>query len=108
VFLVGALSMGMLISILARNQLVASQAAMILTFVPAFLLSGFVFAIANMPKVIQAVTYLIPARYFVALMKGIYLKGVGLETLALDAALLAAFGAAVVLLAVVKFKKKLQ
>jgi ABC-2 type transport system permease protein len=108
VFLVGALSMGMLISILAKNQLVASQAAMILTFVPAFLLSGFVFAIANMPEVIRAVTYFIPARYFVSLMKGIYLKGVGLETLALDAALLAAFAAVVVLLAVVKFKKKLQ
>ncbi|HOQ87562.1 MAG TPA: ABC transporter permease [Phycisphaerae bacterium] len=107
VFLAGALSLGMVISIVTKSQLLASQLAMVLTFLPSFLLSGFMYAISNMPKPIQVVTYLIPARYFVALLKGIYLKGVGLEILALEAGLLVAFGGAMVLLAIVKFKKKL-
>jgi len=107
VFLAGALSLGMVISIVTKSQLLASQLAMVLTFLPSFLLSGFMYAISNMPKPIQAVTYLIPARYFVALLKGIYLKGVGLEILALEATLLTLFGGAMVLLAIVKFKKKL-
>ena len=96
-----------IISIVTKSQLLASQLAMVLTFLPSFLLSGFMYAISNMPKPIQVVTYLIPARYFVALLKGIYLKGVGLEILALEAGLLVAFGGAMVLLAIVKFKKKL-
>ncbi len=107
VFLTGALGMGMLISIVMKNQLLASQFAMVTTFLPAFLLSGFMFAIANMPAPIQAITHIVPARYFVALLKGIYLKGVGLEILAGEAILLAVFGMIVLLLANVKFKKKL-
>ena len=107
VFLVGALSMGILISTVMKNQLLASQVAMVATFLPAFLLSGFMFAIANMPLPIRWITYLIPARYFVALLKGIYLKGVGLEVLAGQAALLGAFSVVMVLLAIARFKKKL-
>ena len=99
--------MGMMISIVAKSQLLASQLAMVLTFLPAFLLSGFMFAIANMPRPIQCVTYLVPARYFVAMLKGIYLKGVGLEILAADAVLLVVFGVVMVMVANVKFKKKL-
>ena len=108
VFLAGALSMGMVISIMTKSQLLASQLAMVLTFLPAFLLSGFMYAISNMPKPIQWITYLIPARYFVALLKGIYLKGVGLEIMALEACLLSIFAAAMVALANMKFKKKLE
>ena len=107
IFLAGALSLGMVISIVTKSQLLASQLAMVLTFLPSFLLSGFMYAITNMPHAIQVVTYLIPARYFVALLKGIYLKGIGLEILALEAALLTVFGAAMVLFANLKFKKKL-
>jgi len=107
IFLVGAMSLGLLISILTKSQLLANQLAMVLTFVPALLLSGFVFPIANMPKPLQLITYLIPARYFVALLKGIYLKGVGLTILAGEAALLTVFAAAMVLLANLTFKKKL-
>jgi len=107
VFLAGVLSWGMLISIIAKSQLLASQIAMTTTFLPSFLLSGFMFSIANMPKVIQWITYIVPARYFVALLKGIYLKGVGLEILAGEAILLAVYGALMVLLANVRFKKKL-
>ena len=107
IFLAGALSLGMVISIVTKSQLLASQLAMVLTFLPSFLLSGFMYAIGNMPRPIQLITYLIPARYFVALLKGIYLKGIGLEILALEAVLLTAFGAAMVLVANVKFKKRL-
>ncbi len=108
IFLAGALSMGMMISIVTKSQLLASQLAMVLTFLPAFLLSGFMYAISNMPKPIQWITYLIPARYFVALLKGIYLKGVGLDILAVEAGLLATFAAVMIALANMKFKKKLE
>lgn len=107
VFLAGALAMGMLISIAAKSQLLASQIAMTTTFLPAFLLSGFQIPISNMPRPIQLITYLVPARYFVEILHGIYLKGVGLEVLGVQAGLLAVYGAAMVLLANVKFKKKL-
>jgi ABC-2 type transport system permease protein len=105
-FLTGALSLGMLFSIVAKNQLVASQMAMVTTFLPAFLLSGFVYAIYNMPKAIQLITYLIPARYFITIVKGIYLKGVGLSVLGVQALFLIVFSFAAFVLANRKFKKK--
>ena len=108
VFLVGALSLGMLVGIIARNQLLAMQMGMILTLLPAFLLSGFAYAIPNMPRPIQLVTYLVPARYFVLLIRGIYLKGVGLRVLAWDALMLCIFAAAMLALANGKFRKRLQ
>ncbi len=107
IFLTGALSMGILISIVTKNQLLSSQVAVVATFLPAFLLSGFIFTIANMPQAIQVVTYLVPARYFVAILKGIYLKGVGLEILAGQVGLLVVYAAVMVLLAKIKLKKKL-
>lgn len=107
VFLTGALFMGMVISILTRGQLLASQLAMVLTFLPSFLLSDFMYAISNMPRPIQLITYLIPARYFVVLLKGIYLKGVGLRVLWAEAALLVVFSVLMVVVANLKFKKKL-
>jgi ABC-2 type transport system permease protein len=82
--------------------------AMTATFLPAFLLSGFMVPIANMPVPIRAVTYLVPARYFVALLHAIYLKGVGMEIVALEAMLLTIFGAVMVAVAYVKFKKQLN
>ncbi|OGP94452.1 MAG: hypothetical protein A2157_01505, partial [Deltaproteobacteria bacterium RBG_16_47_11] len=63
IFLVGALGLGFLLSVVTRSQLLASQLAMVVTFLPAFLLSGFMYSISNMPKAIQVLTYLIPARY---------------------------------------------
>ena len=106
-FIIGTLAQGILISVLARGQLLASQVAMVSTFLPAFLLSGFMFAIANMPPVVQAITYVVPARYFVALVKGIYLRGVGLETLWVDAVFLAVFAGVVLALSIFTFKKRL-
>ena len=107
IFLTGALAMGLLVSIVTKSQLLSSQVAVLTTFLPGFLLSGFIFTIANMPRVIQMVTYLISARYFVTILKGIYLKGVGLEILGAQAVFLIVYGAAMVVLARVKLKKKL-
>jgi ABC-2 type transport system permease protein len=107
IFLIGALAMGMVISIFTKHQLLAIQVAVVATFLPAFLLSGFIFTIANMPEAIQMVTYLVPARFFVVILKGIYLKGVGLEILAGQAGMLVFYGFVMVLLARMKFKKKL-
>jgi ABC-2 type transport system permease protein len=63
--------------------------------------------ISNMPKVIQAITHVVPARYFVSLLKGIYLKGIGLEVLMMEAVLLTVFGLLVFLTANLDFKKKM-
>lgn len=108
IFLVGALSLGMVISIVTKGQLLASQLAMVLTFLPSFLLSGFMYAISNMPRPLQIMTHVIPARYFVALLKGIYLKGVGLEVLAVEAGFLTLFAVVILTVANLKFHKRLE
>ena len=77
------------------------------TLLPAFLLSGFVFRIANMPPLLQAFTHVIPARYFVTILRGIYLKGVDLKVLAGEVAFLALFGLLVFTVAVRKFRKRI-
>jgi ABC-2 type transport system permease protein len=77
VFLVGSLGLGLLISTIAGTQQVAFMVAVIATMLPTFILSGFVFPIRNMPTIIQAVTYFIPARYFLVALRSIILKGVG-------------------------------
>jgi ABC-2 type transport system permease protein len=74
-FLLVALAMGLLISIVAKNQFVAGQVAIIVTFLPAFILSGFIFDIGSMPGVIQALTHVIAARYFVAILQTIFMAG---------------------------------
>ncbi len=80
-FLIGTLSWGLLISVIANNQLQASQIAMLSVMLPSFLLSGFIYPIENMPVVLQVITYIVPARYFVEILKGLFLKGVGLSVL---------------------------
>ncbi|HPO14487.1 MAG TPA: ABC transporter permease [Candidatus Hydrogenedentes bacterium] len=107
IFLLGSLAQGMLISIVTKNQLIAGQLAIISTFLPAFLLSGFAFSISNMPTALQYLTYAVSARYFVTLIKAIYMKGAGLESLWIEAALLMVFCVILLSLAVLKFKKKL-
>lgn len=106
-FLFGALSFGILLSIITKSQLLASQLAIVTTVLPAFLLSGFIFPLENMPAPIQAVSHIISARYFVLILRGIYLKDVGLEVLWPEALFLAGFGIIVLTAAMVKFKKKL-
>ena len=77
------------------------------SFLPAFLLSGFVYAIETMPPVIQAITYIVPARYVVTIMKGVFLKGVGLNVLWGQLAFLALYGGLVFLRATSKMNQKL-
>ena len=108
IFLLGALSLGMLISIRAKSQLVASQVAMVLTFLPSFLLSGFMYDIGNMPGWLQGITYAFPARYFVTILKALFLKGVGLGMLGVEAAFLALFALLVVAAANRTFRKTLE
>ncbi|ACM20140.1 ABC transporter, membrane protein [Geotalea daltonii FRC-32] len=107
-FLLGALGLGMLISIVTKSQLVASQLALVATMLPAFLLSGFIFPIENMPVPIQFVTRLVSASYFVVLIRGIYLKDVGLNILAVETTFLAVFCLAVIALSVARLKKKIE
>jgi ABC-2 type transport system permease protein len=106
-FVIGTLAQGLLISTLAKQQLLASQMAMVSTFLPAFLLSGFAFAIANMPVPVQAITFIVPARYFVALVKGIFLRGVGLDVMWADALFLGVFALVVIAIAIRKTRKRL-
>jgi ABC-2 type transport system permease protein len=107
IFLTGALFWGVFISAVAKSQLLAFQMGILSSFLPAFLLSGFVYAIENMPVVIQAVTHAVPARYFVTILKGIFLKGVGLEVLWGEILLLLAFAAVVFVAATRKLAQKM-
>ena len=106
-FLIVMLLLGFFISVIAKTQLAASQIALIVTFLPAFLLSGFLFAIEQMPVFIQYVTRVLPARYYVSALKNIFLKGTPVEMLYADLLPLAVFALVLVLLATRAFKKKL-
>ncbi len=105
-FLFGGLSVGILISIVTKSQLAASQFAVVTSYLPALLLSGFMFSILNMPLPLQVITHIIPARYFVSALKGIFLKANTAGMLVTEIGLLALFGAVVFAIAVRKFSKK--
>lgn len=107
-FLFGSLSWGLMLSAIARTQVLAYQLAMISTVLPAFLLSGFVFSIENMPPAIQAFTYIVPARYFTAALKGVFLKGAGLPPIAGEVAFLVAYAAVVFLVTVRKVRQRVS
>ncbi|MDH3495708.1 MAG: ABC transporter permease [Gemmatimonadota bacterium] len=106
-FLLGVLGLGMFISAAVKSQLLATQAAILTTYLPALLLSGFVFAIASMPAALRGITYVVPARYYVAVTKGIFLKGVGVDVLWVDAVAMIVFASAGIALAVAAFRKEL-
>jgi ABC-2 type transport system permease protein len=72
-----ALSLGMLISIVTKSQLMANQIAILTTYLPSLLLSNFVFPVINMPKFLQMLTLVVPATYFIDILSGIYLRNVG-------------------------------
>ena len=90
-FVTGALGQGLLISTITRTQQVAFLIALLTTMLPTFILSGFVFPIRNMPPVVQAITYFVPSRYFLAALRAIILKGVGLGAVWDQLLLLAGF-----------------
>ena len=106
-FLIGALSQGILISVVARTQLMACQLAMLTTFIPTMLLSGFIYPIFNMPKFIQGITYFIPARYYIVILRESFLKGSGLASIWDETVFLLLFAFMMSALAVRKFKKKM-
>lgn len=106
-FMIVVLSMGFFISVIAKNQLAASQIALLATFLPAFLLSGFLFAIEQMPVILQWITRILPARYYVSVLKKIFLKGSPSTMLYVDLVPLAIFTVALAVLATRSFHKRL-
>jgi ABC-2 type transport system permease protein len=107
-FLVVVLSLGFVISVVAKSQLAASQVALIITFLPAFLLSGFLFAIEQMPVALQWITHVFPARYYVSILKKIFLKGTPAALLGADLWPLVAFAVLLALIATRSFHKRLE
>jgi ABC-2 type transport system permease protein len=107
-FMVVVLSLGFFISVLAKNQFAASQIALLITFLPAFLLSGFLFSIEQMPIALQWLTRILPARYYVSVLKSIFLKGTPASMLYADLIPLAIFMIVLALLATRSFHKRLE
>jgi ABC-2 type transport system permease protein len=107
-FLLNTLGLGLLVSTLVRNQQQAMMAAAFLVMIPMIYLSGLIFPIENMPAVIQLVTYAIPLRYYSNVIRGIFLKGAGLETLWREAVILAAMGTSLLAIASLRFRKRLD
>jgi ABC-2 type transport system permease protein len=106
-FLLGAICQGVVVSIMAKNQLLSSQVSIFLSYLPTFILSGFIYPIDNMPKLIQFITYVFPSRYVVSILKGIFSKGVGLEILWLEGFLLAVYASIMILWALNRFQKRI-
>lgn len=107
VFLFGALCWGVMLSAATRSQLLAYQAGMLSSFLPAFLLSGFIYSLPNTPKIVQAISYLVPARYFINILRAIFLKGVGLEMFGVEFAFLSLYAVIVFVLASRKLRQKI-
>jgi ABC-2 type transport system permease protein len=97
---------GIFISAGFRTQLPAYQMGTFTSFLPAFLLSGFVYSLHNMPVIIQVISYVVPARYFINITKGIFLKGIGLQLLWFDLLLLIIYGLGVFYLATRRLRQK--
>lgn len=106
IFLTGCLGLGLLISTFAETQQLAFMLAVMVTILPTFILSGFVFPIRNMPVVIQAITYLIPARYFIVVLRSIILKGVGLSAFWHQTLFLIAFAIFTIILSSMRLSKQ--
>lgn len=107
VFLLAVTANGYLISVVAKSQQLAYQLSLLTSFLPGFLLSGFLFPISSMPKPIQIVSYIIPGRYFIEVLRSLFLKGSGLQILYAQGLALLFFAVAFSLLATRKFRKKI-
>jgi ABC-2 type transport system permease protein len=105
-FLVGALGLGLLVSSVAETQQVAFQLALLASFLPTLMLSGFIFPISSMPRFLQLVTYAVPARYFLIALRGIVLKGAGLDAFWIELAALTVFAVVVLTLASVRLRRQ--
>jgi ABC-2 type transport system permease protein len=107
IYLCGALFWGIYLSAATKSQLLAYQMGIVTSFLPSFLLSGFIYSVENMPQAVQIITRIVPARYFVTIVKGIFLKGVGLEVLWPETVFLVMFSALVFLGATRQLSRKL-
>jgi ABC-2 type transport system permease protein len=105
-FLVGALAFGLLISTIAETQQVAFQVALLTSYLPTLMLSGFIFPIASMPAFLQYVTHIVPARYFLVILRGILLKGVGPSVFWPELAALAVYAVVVLTLASARLRRE--
>jgi ABC-2 type transport system permease protein len=107
IFIIGSLSWGLFVSVVAKSQIQASQISVISAFLPSFLLSGFIYPIENMPVVLQALTFIVPARYFVEVLKGLFLQGVGITVLWPQVLALVVYAVLVLNLARKRFSKRI-
>jgi drug efflux transport system permease protein len=107
-FLVVVLSMGYWMSVIAKSQLAASQFALVATFLPTFLLSGFLFPIDQMPVVVQGITRVLPARYYITILRNIFLKGTPVRMFASQLLALGIYALVLVVLATRAFQKRLE
>jgi ABC-2 type transport system permease protein len=105
-FLIGALAFGLLISSIAESQQVAFQVALLTSFLPTLMLSGFIFPISSMPTFLQIITRIVPARYFLVALRGIVLKGVGPADFLPDVAALAVYAVVILGLASVRVRRQ--
>ena len=105
-FLVGALALGLFVSSVADTQQVAFQLAALVSFLPTMLLSGFVFPIASMPTVLRAITYVVPARYFLIALRAIVLKGAGIRAYWIDLVALAVFASVMIAFASARLRRQ--
>jgi len=107
-FLLNTLGVGLLVSTLVRTQQQAMMVAAFVFMVPMIYLSGLIFPIENMPQAIQYVTYAIPVRYYAIIIRGVFLKGSGIDVLWPQAAVLLAMGLSIMTLASLRFRKRLD
>ncbi|MGE3959052.1 MAG: ABC transporter permease [Vicinamibacterales bacterium] len=105
-YLVGALGLGLLVSSIAETQQVAFQVAVLASFLPTLMLSGFIFPIASMPSVLQGVTYIVPARYFLIALRAVVLKGAGLDVIWPELLSLCGYSAVVLTLASLRLRRQ--
>ena len=105
-FLLGALGLGLMISSIAETQQVAFQLALLVSFMPTLMLSGFIFPIASMPDFLQGVTRIVPARYFLVALRGIVLKGVGFFAIWDQLVALSIYAFVVLMLASVRLRRQ--
>jgi ABC-2 type transport system permease protein len=107
-FVLTTLGLGLFVSTISKTQQQAMMTAQFFFFMPFMFLSGFAFPIENMPQAIQYITYLIPLRYFIVIIRGVFLKGIGIHELWPQAVALLAFGVTIFTLSVMRFRKRLE
>jgi ABC-2 type transport system permease protein len=106
-FVLGTLGLGIFISAALKSQLLATQTAMLATYLPSLILSGLMFDIAGMPIVLRMISQVVPARYFIVVLRGVFLKGVGLSVLWVQGVAMVIFATVGLTLAVRAFHKEI-